>query len=223
MSQEVNYVYFVPGMAADTTIFEFIKLPKDTYVCEVLPWKMPKKNEPIAHYAQRMCADIKHKKCILIGVSFGGVMVQEMSKFLDTKKIIIISSVKTRYELPKRMKILRATKGYKILPTSIVSKISDWEKFAIGDFAKKRAAMYKKYLSINDKRYLDWAIENMLCWQQEKSPNNLIHIHGNEDVVFPIANIKKCIVVDKGTHVMIINRSRWFNEHLPKLIRNNEV
>ncbi len=221
MSQEVSHVYFVPGMAADVSIFEYIKLPKDKFVTQTLPWKIPDKNESIENYAKRMCEEIEHKNCILIGVSFGGMMVQEMSKYLDLKKLIIISSVKNKFELPTRIKIARKTRAYKLLPTAIVSKIDNWEKLAFGDFAKKRAAMYQKYLSINDKRYLDWAIEKMVCWDQEKTPDGLIHIHGDKDIVFPIVNIKNCITVDGGTHVMIVNRAKWFNKHLPEIISDN--
>lgn len=221
MSQEVSHVYFVPGMAADVSIFEYIKLPEDKFVTQTLPWKIPNKNESIEDYAKRMCEEIEHKNCILIGVSFGGVMVQEMSKYLSLKKLVIISSVKNKFELPTRIKIARKTKAYKLLPTAIVSKIDNWEKLAFGDFAKKRAAMYQKYLSINDKRYLDWAIENMVCWNQEKTPDNLVHIHGDKDIVFPISNIKNCITVDGGTHVMIVNRARWFNKNLPEIISDN--
>ncbi len=221
MSQEVRYVYFVPGLAADVSIFEYIRLPEDKFVTKTLSWKIPFREESIEDYAKRMCDDIAHKTCVLVGVSFGGIIVQEMSKYLEVEKLIIVSSVKNKFELPKRMKLARKTKAYKLLPTSLVSKIDDWEKLAFGDFAKKRAAMYQKYLSVSDKVYLDWAIEKMVCWDQEETIKGLIHIHGDKDVVFPIANIENCITVDKGTHVMIVNRARWFNKHLPEIINDN--
>ncbi|MFD2561340.1 alpha/beta hydrolase [Aquimarina rubra] len=218
--KQVNHVYFVPGMAADVSIFEFINLPKDRFVKHTIPWKIPEKNESIADYAKRMCEEIEHKDCVLIGVSFGGIMVQEMSKYLNVSKLIIISSVKNRHELPRRIKLVRKTKAYKLMPTALVSKIDNWEKLAFGDFAKKRAALYQKYLSVNDKTYLDWAIEKIVCWNQEKTMEGIVHIHGNKDVVFPISHIKDCITIEKGTHVMIINRARWFNKHLPEIIEN---
>ncbi len=221
MLQEVSHVYFVPGMAADVSIFENIKLPDGEFECHMIPWKIPEKGESLSEYAQRMCKEIKHKNVVLVGVSFGGVVVQEMSKYLELKKLIIISSVKNKHELPKRMKIARKTKLYKLLPTTLVSKVDNWEKLAFGEFAKKRAALYQKYLSINDKLYLDWAIEKMVCWDQEECPKGLVHIHGDKDLVFPISNIKDCITVDKGTHVMILNRARWFNKNLPEIINDN--
>ncbi|MHA7057599.1 alpha/beta hydrolase [Aquimarina sp. M1] len=218
--KQVNHVYFVPGMAADVSIFEFINLPEDKYQKHTIPWKIPKKNESISNYAKRMCEDIVYKDCVLIGVSFGGIMVQEMSKYLNVSKLIIISSVKNKHELPRRMKLVRRTKAYKFMPTALVSKIDDWEKLAFGDFAKKRAALYQKYLSVNDKTYLDWAIEKIVCWDQEESIEGIVHIHGDKDIVFPISHIKGCITIEKGTHVMIINRARWFNKHLPEIIEN---
>ncbi|GAA4272134.1 alpha/beta hydrolase [Aquimarina gracilis] len=208
-------------MAADVSIFENIRLPEDHFSTYMVPWKIPNKKESMGEYAKRMCLEIKHDNAVLVGVSFGGVVVQEMSKYLNVKKVIIISSVKSKHELPRRMKLARKTKLYKLLPTSLVSKIDNWEKLAFGEFAKKRAAMYQKYLSVNDKTYLDWAIEKMVCWDQEKCPNRLVHIHGDRDIVFPISNIKNCITVDKGTHVMIVNRARWFNKNLPEIINDN--
>ena len=87
-----------------------------------------------------------------------------------------------------------------------------------GSNITKRMELYKKYLSVNDSNYLNWAIENMVCWTQEEDIPDIIHIHGDNDAVFPIKNIKACITVENGTHVMILNKYKWFNEHLPKLI-----
>lgn len=218
MSKEIKDVYFVPGLAADVSIFEFITLPEDTYRKHTISWKIPFKNESIEDYAKRMCEEIKHHTFVLIGVSFGGVIAQEMSKHLTVEKLIIVSSVKNKYELPSRMKLAKKTKAYKLVPTSIVSRIENWEKLAFGSFAKKRAAMYQKYLAVKDKEYLDWAIEKMVSWEQEEPIEGIVHIHGSKDLVFPIANIKNCIAIENGTHIMIVKRARWFNEHLPKII-----
>ncbi len=219
MLEQVTDVYFVPGMAASTSIFEYIKLPEKEFRVHTIAWKIPSKGEDIASYAKRMCEEIKHDNAVLIGVSFGGVMVQEMSKHISLKKLIIISSVKNKHELPRRMKVTRKTKSYKLAPTSIVSKIENWERFAFGDFAKKRAAMYQRYLSVRNKEYLDWAIENMVCWDQEETIDGIVHIHGDKDIVFPETNINEYINVSGGTHIMIVNRARWFSENLPTIIK----
>ena len=215
------HVYFMPGMAANPAIFEYIELPKDRFKTHWLEWIIPNPNDSIADYAERLAQNVEHKNSVLIGVSFGGIMVQEMSKFLKLKKIVVVSSVKSSSELPKRMKIAKRTKAYKLIPTQLLSNVDALAKYAFGETVLKRVELYKKYLSVNDKRYLDWAIKQVVCWEQDIPIPNIIHIHGEKDSVFPIYNIKDCIKIKGGTHIMIINKYKWFNENLPKLILNS--
>ncbi|MEL0643399.1 alpha/beta hydrolase [Olleya sp. Ti.3.14] len=218
MNQEVIPVYLMPGMAANPTIFEHIKLPENQFKIYWLEWKLPNPNETLSSYAKRMCEDIKHDNPVLLGVSFGGILVQEMSKYIKYNKIIIVSSVKSKHELPKRMRLLRMTKAYKILPTQLLSNVDLLAKYAFGNTITKRIELYKKYLSVSDKMYLDWAIQQVVCWDQDQALDNVIHIHGDNDKVFPFANLGACVSIKGGTHIMIINKYKWFNENLPKLI-----
>ncbi|WP_339609644.1 alpha/beta hydrolase [uncultured Planktosalinus sp.] len=218
MSQEIIPVYLVPGLAAGSDIFKNIKLPQDRFRVEVIEWKIPKVKEPIEDYARRMAADVKEDNAVLIGVSFGGVMVQEMKSFLNLRRLIIISSVKSKFELPTRMKLARKTMAYKLVPTKLVLSSDDLTKFAIGPMTKRRLQIYQEYLSVRNETYLNWAIEQMVCWNRTQIDESVVHIHGDKDVVFPIDKIKNCIVLKEGTHIMILNRYRWFNKHLPKII-----
>ena len=216
---EKKQLYFVPGLAASPDIFEYLNLPEDQYEIHHLDWLVPEtKDEDIRHYSQRMCERIKHKNPVLLGVSFGGVVVQEMSKLIDTEKVIIISSVKSKEEIPKRFKLAKVTKAYKLLPTKAVSNIESWAKYAFGDTVKKRVELYKKYLSMRDGNYLPWAIHNVLNWQQEKPMPNIVHIHGDNDGVFPIKHVKDCKVIEGGTHTMILNKARPISKLLTEVI-----
>lgn len=211
-------VYFVPGMAADITIFENIHLPVDQFEMFFIPWKLPKSKESIEAYAKRMAKEVHHDNAVLIGVSFGGVMVQEMAQYLNLRKLIIISSVKSSSELPRRMKIAKTTKAYKLLPTSWLQDIEKLVKYAFGDSLKRKLKLYEKYLHVRDKNYLDWALENMICWNRTQIDPKVIHIHGDADEVFPAKNIKEFINVKGGTHAMILSKYKWFNSNLPKII-----
>ncbi len=211
-------VYCMPGMAANSSIFEFISLPEDTFKMYYLDWELPKKKETLLEYALRFSKKIKHNNPVLIGVSFGGILVQEIAKHISVRKIIIISSVKCKRELPKRMIFAKYTKVHKLLPTGLVNNIELLAKYAFGETVIKRLELYEKYLSVRDKNYIDWAIDCIVNWNQKEPLPNTIHIHGEKDAVFPLAYIKDCIVVKGGTHIIVINRAKWFNEHLPELI-----
>jgi hypothetical protein len=218
MNQELINVYLMPGMAASPLIFEHIKLPSNQFKIHYLEWQIPKDNESISTYALRMTKYIVHEDVVLLGVSFGGVLVQEMSKHIKLKKLIIVSSIKTMHELPTRLLLAKKTKAYKLLPMQLVSNLDVITKYAFGKNITKRLDLYKKYLSVNDSRYLNWAMEQMVCWDQEEEIPGLIHIHGKNDAVFPIDNISNCIIIKNGTHIMIINKYKWFNKNLPQII-----
>ena len=221
MNQEIIHVYFMSGLAASPKIFENIALSKSQFEIHYLEWIIPVDNETLEAYALRMTHNIKHENVVLLGVSFGGVLVQEMSKHIKVRKLIIVSSVKSVSELPRHMLLAKITKAYKLVPTQLASNIDVLAKYAYGTKVSKRLELYKKYLSVNNSKYLSWAIKNMVCWNQEGYNPNITHIHGDKDAVFPIKYISNCIKIKGGTHIMIINKYKWFNKNLPEIILKN--
>ncbi|HQZ24779.1 MAG TPA: alpha/beta hydrolase family protein [Flavobacterium sp.] len=211
-------VYFMPGLAASAQIFERIVLPDAIFETVLLEWEIPLDNETLLQYAKRMTQKITHPNPVLIGVSFGGILVQEMAQFIQVRKVIIISSVKTSLEFPLRMKVAKTTKAYKLIPTTLFANIESLSKFSFGEKINQRLKLYEKFLRVRDKRYLDWAVEQVILWERTVADESVIHIHGDEDDVFPIKNIQNCIVVKGGTHVMILSKYKWLNENLPKII-----
>lgn len=211
-------VYFMPGMAASSTIFERIQLPDDIFEMHLLEWVSPTKNETLENYAMRMATNVKHENAVLIGVSFGGILVQEMKQFLNLRKVIIISSVKSNKELPRKMKLAKTTKAYKLIPTTLLLNVENLAKYAFGSYVKQRLKLYEKFLYMRDKDYLDWSIEQIVNWKRTEIDASVVHIHGDIDEVFPMKYVKNCIIVKDGTHIMILNKYRWFNANLPKII-----
>lgn len=209
-----THIYCVPGLAANTKIFELLKFPEDNYEVHYLEWLIPESiNETIGHYAARMCENVKEDNVILLGVSFGGIMVQEMSKIIKPKKIILISSVKNISEFPKRLKVPKTTKAYKLFPAKSLSTIEKLLSNSL-KMSEKKIRQYQVYLSVRDEIYLKWAIYNVLHWNQKESLDNIVHIHGTDDHIFPIKHIKNCIEVKNGSHVMVLTKANEINTFL---------
>lgn len=199
-----THIYFVPGLGANANIFKYIKLPEDKFEMHYLEWIIPTSyNESISDYAKRMCETISEENVVLVGVSFGGIMVQEMSRHINPKKIFLISSVKTKNELPNRMTFTRISKSYKLFPASHINRIEKTLVKLFGKKAEKLAQRYNDFLSVRDPRYLKWAIKNVVIWPQTEVIPNITHIHGDADEIFPIKNIKNCIVIKRTGHVMM--------------------
>ena len=215
----------MPGLAASELIFEQLEFPNQAYELHFLKWIMPEKKESIQSYCQRLSAQITHQNIVLVGVSFGGLIVQELSLILNVKLTVIVSSISSERDLPKRIKFLKYSKIIHIIPSRVYSDVDKLIRFTLGEKSKKHKELYRKYLSFNNPTYLSWAFKTILNWENRNTISPLIHIHGSKDSVFPIKHIKTkgLITVESGTHIMIMKRYKWFNENLPKLITQHSL
>lgn len=212
-----RHIYFMPGLAASSKIFEYLEFDQNIFDLHYLEWLEPSdEKEAITKYASRYIELIKHDSPILVGVSFGGILVQEIGELIETSKIIIISSIKNQSEMPKRLRLIKMLRAYKIFPSRRLSKIDDFSKFDFHPHLKKKGELYNKYLSIRNEKYLNWALRNVLFWESQHKEKELAHIHGSKDEIFPIKHIKNCISIEGGTHAMIIVKAK----KISKIIEN---
>ena len=152
------------------------------------------KNEKIEDYALRMCSQVQHKNPILVGVSFGGVVAQEMSKIMACEQIVLISSIKNRTELPKGLALIKKTKAYKLFPSySLFRHLRILQQNCMVKKQKNASTSIKNYLSFRSPLYLNWAIQQVLCWKQNNSLPNCLHIHGDQDPIFPNEGTSKTV------------------------------
>lgn len=213
----------MPGMAASPKIFELIKFPSN-YKIIYLTWIKPNLNETLKSYAKRMSILINDVNPVLIGVSFGGILVQEISKHIKVKKLIIISSVKSKVELSLSMKFAKKTGIHHLLPLNWIDDLEKLLLFVFGPSIKARVDTYKKYLSERDPDYLKWSINQIVNWKQIKYDKNIFHIHGEKDKVFPLNYLernKNFITIKNGTHATILRDSTWFSKNLPLIINKD--
>ena len=209
----------MPGLAASPKIFENIKLPEERFEMFFLERMLPETGETLTDYAKRIAKNIKYDNPVLIGVSFGGILVQEVARIIRARKVIIISSVRCNIEFPRRMKFAKMTKAYRFFPTALMEKVDWLAKLSFGNnMITRRLNLYEKYLSVRDKKYLDWAFEKVIVWDRAEPDEKVVHIHGESDEVFPAKYLKNYIPVKGGTHIMIINKAKWLNENLPRII-----
>ena len=71
-------VYFISGLGADYRVFSLLELS----FCEpvFIGWIKPQPNESLPHYAARLLEQIPETSPIIVGISFGGMLVTEMAR-----------------------------------------------------------------------------------------------------------------------------------------------
>lgn len=218
-TENITHVYFLPGMSACSAIFERIQLPKEKYKMYFLEWQMPlSKKESLKDYTKRFVNQITEENPVLVGVSFGGVLAQEIAQIISTKKIILISSVKSPDEYSTFFKTVKATKLYKLLPISFINWAENFLHKNGRKKIKNTLTVYRRFLPLRNKLYTQWAVRCFLHWKGCDNKIDLIHLHGDADQIIPIKHIKNCEVIKNGTHVMILTKSSTIQQHIVRCL-----
>jgi pimeloyl-ACP methyl ester carboxylesterase len=212
----MKHIYCISGFGADERVFTELNFGNNKV--HFIPWLIPEKKEIIASYAKRMSENIHHDNPVLVGLSFGGMMCIEIAKIIETQNVIIISSIKSFQEVPGWMRLSGKTQLNKIFPLRSFRLFEPIQNYNLGIENKTELQLVREYRKNIGQPYTNWAINQILNWKNDWQPVNLIHIHGNNDHIFPIKNIKVDYVVPGGGHFMIMNKAKEVNEILKELI-----
>lgn len=215
-------IYCVSGLGADERVFQKLEFQgyKPIHIC----WVEPKLGESIAEYAKRLTIQIESERPILIGLSFGGIIAIEIAKHITPEKVILISSTKNKLEVPFYFKIFRWLPIYQILPAKLIlwfgRLCASWF-FSLETVAERK--LFKAILFDTNARFFKWAIHQVVTWKNELIPQNVYHIHGKGDRIFPFRFVSEDFSVENGGHFMIMNRAELVSNLIQKIVNlNNE-
>lgn len=214
-------IYFLAGLGFDKRIFYNIEL--HDIETDYLDWLEPFKDEPFDSYVKRVAEQINpsEKEIILIGHSFGGIVVQKLSKIIDAKKVIIISSIKSKSEIPITLKFLRYFKLYNFFNQRVILRSFPIWARAFGYNSEKGRNLFVQMISNCSDNYFKWSMDKIVHFEGFEGINNLIHIHGTNDKTFPISKIKNPIPIKDGSHFMVFSKaeevSKVLNDELSRI------
>lgn len=198
-------IYCISGLGADERAFSKLRVPG--YELKVIPWLMPEQNESIESYAARMRAGIDAENPVLMGLSFGGMICTEIAKQIPVKQLIIISSIKSSDELPTWMKVVAKLRLHKIVPLRSSKLTEPIQNIMLGAYSPEEKMIASEYRNKVDITYTNWAVNQAINWKNDWQHPATVHIHGDQDRMFPIKNIKPDFTIKNGGHFMIMNKA----------------
>lgn len=212
----MKHIYCISGFGADERVFS--KLDFGDNDVHFIPWKIPEKHETIDSYATRMQKDIQHANPILVGLSFGGMMSIEIAKLISVEKVVLLSSISTRRELPLYMKIAGNLRLNRIIPMKPYPILEPIENYNLGVETKEEKILLREYRHNLNLQYSNWAMNEVVNWKNEWIPPNLVNIHGSNDHIFPIRYVKADYVIKGGGHLLPMNNADEVTEILKKIL-----
>ena len=215
-------IVLIPGLGTDCRIFD--KALKDfeegSLVKVNYDLNLIGNAKSLSDYAKRIANNLELDKyngdLAIIGMSLGGLVAIELSKILNHKKLIIISSIKSEKEAPFFLKLARFFKIYYFVPIWFSRMIIPVIGYLAGTLNREGYRLYKMMLQKWESKKFIWARRSALNWQNQFVPPNLIHIHGSKDELFCYKKLKPTYLIKDGRHNMILDRSEEIAEILKK-------
>jgi pimeloyl-ACP methyl ester carboxylesterase len=218
-SQTNETIYLIPGQGADYRLFQNINLPN--YDTIIINYVVPSKNETLPEYAQRISTQIDTTKGFsLIGVSFGGMLCIEISKFLNPEKIIIISSAKGVQEFPWKYKFLNRIRLYKVFGGRFYKVGALIARPIFEPISRKNNQVFKDMIKDKPPKFMTRSIHCIVTWHNTEYPENLTHIHGTKDNTLPYKRIESPITIENGSHLMVFYKADEISEIILSILNN---
>lgn len=209
-------VYAISGLGVDERVFSELTL---NFELIPLNWIAPKPKESMSSYARRLSEPIdRNVPCMIIGVSFGGMMAIELSKVLPTEKIILISSASGKSDIPWVFRTLGKTGLLNLVPDVLLKPPPFVLNFVFGVEAPKYQFLLKQIIKDTDVDFLRWAIGQIVKWDNQQHIPNLIRIHGTDDRLLKCPKNEQAITISNAGHFMVMDHASEVSKALRNLI-----
>ena len=173
-----------------------------------IDWILPFQNETFQSYAFRISENMNDENAILIGLSFGGIISVEISKIKKFKKVFLLSSAKTKFEIPFYYRFLGKLNLLRIIPSSILKRVNSLTYLVFGVKTNAEKSLLDDIVRNTDERFLKWALHQIMNWKNENYSENIVHIQGDSDLILPHIFVKYDYLIKGGTHFMTLNQSK---------------
>ncbi len=211
-------IYLFSGLGADYRVFEYLQW--DNVATQVIEWNLPEPGDTLKTYTKRLLEEqiAEDRDNIFIGVSFGGIVAQQVAQLTTYKSIILISSAQNKNQLPLLYRWFGKLNLDKLLPARLLNTPTFFTYYFFGVSNQTHKQLLKNILQTTDQYFLKWAIRQILQWESLQKIENLMHIHGDNDRILPIKHIKNPVRVKGGGHLMVVTHAEEISKILKRCL-----
>jgi len=216
-------VYFISGLAADSRVFKYMKLPHG-FEAVYLEWFAPLPNETLEEYAMRMAQCIDSAEPFgLIGLSMGGMIASVIAKKFPPATLVLLSSIPVSDHLPGYFRVAGSLHLHKAVPIGLVKSMARAKRwFTVETNEDKK--MLHQIIQESDNHFIRWAMGAILKWKSIDLPKHTYtHIHGTRDEVLPVRFTKPTHIIKKAGHLMVLTNAREVNRIIGEALMGAKV
>ncbi len=178
--------YLFSGLGADERVFARMHLQN----CRVrhIVWPRVAQDTSKDDFLQQISAQITTRQNnVLLGVSFGGLVAQNIASILPPEKLIIVSSVADSAEIPRLYRSLIARWLLKLAPGKMLTTPNAMLNFLFSVETEDGRKTLHDVIRDSDPAFIRWAVAYLQQWRRPDLSQvpHVYRIHGEHDRIFP--------------------------------------
>lgn len=202
-------IYAIPGLGTTNQLFSNTAIAGAELV--VLDWPLPEKDDTMPSYAKKFLPQIDTSKPFcLLGVSFGGMLCTELSRIIAPQKTFLISTCKSREELPWFIRLFKHVPVYRYISEGKHRNMAYHGRWIIG-FGRAYIPEFLGMVSSMKENYFRYCMNIIVNWEGKEFPKNAVHIHGTDDRLLLYRYVKADHTIAGGSHAMVVFRAEEIN------------
>jgi len=214
-------IFCIPGLGLDRRLFKKLNIPEAQL--HFLDWIKAEEKESLKAYAKRLSDQLPTDEAIsLLGVSLGGIVSIEIAQIRKIEKLFLISTVKNKSEMPGYMSWLNhlPTKNDTAARLGIDATIMLKPYYDNADSSGNK--LFQEMMKSADIDFVNWGIHQVAQWKFKKELQiPFLHIHGTNDLIFPIKNIDEAVTIKGGSHFTVYNEAEKISKIISREIQRD--
>jgi pimeloyl-ACP methyl ester carboxylesterase len=197
-------IYLLPGLGTDRRLFSRLQLPG--YRLHLIEWPAFAAGCTLAQVAGELLPQV-HAACphVLVGVSMGGMVAQELALLTRPRHVVLVSSVTGPHEYPVLLRVSRRLRLDRFI-TDAAIRITWPLRRPFGVRDRAISDLLCRMAFDQGGRQIRRGTSAILRWQGSRWQGPLYRIHGDADRVLPL-RFPVNHVVPGATHPMVITRA----------------
>lgn len=200
-----NNIYIFSGLGADERVFRNMSFGNWHPI--FIHWETPEPGESLEAYAAKLLPQIKNTDPVLLGLSFGGIIAQEVSALMPVRQLILLASISSGEELPWYYRLAGKLGLHRRIPAAWLKHYNPFSAWFFGADTREQRLLLRQILQDTDTGFLAWAISRILAWQAKAQPAGLVRIHGSKDRILPLRFVSCDIGIRGGGHFMTLDKA----------------
>ena len=151
---------------------------------------------------------------VLLGVSYGGIIAQEIAALHRPKHLILISTITSTAEISPWYRFLFCIKLHHL--TKLASKLAYWlpVHWLLGMPSRTARRIIRSLLRETDPALITQALDRVYHWRKEPLDLMQVRLHGGQDAVISIPAEKVDHYFPDSGHLVCLTEYREINKIL---------